>query len=157
MLNHQYNPKLNLAEEKVNSLKDIVTQKQEERDKLEQLKILNRHIEKFHQTKYQLQKRAVDHANEIEDLKSKCEDARIDIDDTSEQLLALNKKNLKETYVLEDLQEDLDRLKAEREMKRAGNVTFMTLSEKDKNRLPPQVQNRADHESYAALEKINEG
>ena len=73
-----------MAEEKVDNLKEIVSQKQEERDKLMQLKILNKHIEKFMQTKYQLQKRAVDHANEIEDLKKKCEDARIDIDDTGE-------------------------------------------------------------------------
>ena len=35
MLNHQFNPKLNLAEEKVNNLQSIVTQKKDERERLE--------------------------------------------------------------------------------------------------------------------------
>ena len=54
MLNHQFNPKLSLAEEKVDNLKNIVDQKKQERESLEQLIILNRHIEKYKMTKYQL-------------------------------------------------------------------------------------------------------
>ena len=50
--------------------------------------------------------------------------------------MSLNKKNLKETYVLEDLQEDLDRLKAQRERDRQG-LTFLTENDKQKNELPP--------------------
>ena len=35
MLNHQFNPKLNLAEDKVSNLKTIVDQKKDERESLE--------------------------------------------------------------------------------------------------------------------------
>ena len=52
MLNHQFNPKLSLAEEKVGNLKNIVDQKKQERDSLEQLIVLNRHIDKYKMTKY---------------------------------------------------------------------------------------------------------
>ena len=60
MLNHQFNPKLCLAEEKVGNLKNIVDQKKQERESLEQLIVLNRHIDKYKMTKYQLQKRTVE-------------------------------------------------------------------------------------------------
>ena len=87
-------------------------------------------------TKYQLQKRTVETDEKIQELKQKCEEARKDIREINEQLLSLNKKNLKETYVLEDLQEDLDRLKAQRERDRQG-LTFMTEKDQQKNELPP--------------------
>ena len=152
MLNHQFNPKLSLAEEKVDNLKNIVDQKKQERESLEQLIILNRHIEKYKMTKYQLQKRSLETDEKIQELKKKCEESSKDIREINEQLLSLNKKNLKETYVLEDLQEDLDRLKAQRERDRQG-LTFMTENDKQKNELPPQLINLQHQESYATLEK----
>ena len=103
-------------------------------------------------TKYQLQKRSLETDEKIQELKKKCEESSKDIREINEQLLSLNKKNLKETYVLEDLQEDLDRLKAQRERDKQG-LTFMTENDRQKNELPPQLINLQHQESYATLEK----
>ena len=84
MLNHQFNPKLSLAEEKVDNLKNIVDQKKQERESLEQLIILNRHIEKYKMTKYQLQKRSLETDEKIQELKKKCEESSKDIREINE-------------------------------------------------------------------------
>jgi len=53
--------------------------------------------------KKQLAAREGDLTDKIEDLSEVCDDANESIDVIGRQLLEINKGNLKETYVLEDL------------------------------------------------------
>lgn len=56
----------------------------------------------------QLQTRENNLTEKIGDLTEACEDISENVDVVSTQLLDLNKGNLKETYVLEDLQNEHD-------------------------------------------------
>jgi len=96
-------------------------------------------ISKFELTKKQLDKKVTANTDLIEEYSIRCKEKQIDINDTVKELQDFNKKNLQKTYLLEDLLDQIEALKNERQL-------FLTNNEKIGKSLHKQ-------QSYATLEK----
>ena len=144
----QYKPKLALAQEKVNKLEQVCKQKEKEREEREQLVKLNQQIAHFKMMEEQLTRRKDKLKYKIEKKKQFVDDMSEDNSLVSRQLLDLNKANLKQTYVLEDLQLEHDQLMTQNDT----NSMFLTAS-KSKKSLQTLSKMHEVRQSYASLTK----
>ena len=103
-------PKLNFAAQKVANLDREVKRKELERQTQEQLEILEGQIEKFKQTRGTLEERLINYKDLCELTKSEINFTKSDIEEVSKKLRDMNKKNLTDTYMLEDMQEEYEML-----------------------------------------------
>ena len=117
-----YNPKLKLAKEKVDYLEEVVEDKRVERENQKQLITVKNQIKHFEETLDDLKKRHVKYSEETFEYKNRCTGLKEDIAEVSEQLLQINKKNLQDTYILENMQDEYDQLR----QTRTKNSMFMT-------------------------------
>lgn len=158
-LKHMYNPKLKLAKEKVGFLEDVVEDKRVERENQKQLITVKNQIQHFEETLDDLKKRHVKYSDETFEYKNRCSGLKEDIADVSEQLLQINKKNLQDTYVLENMQDEYDRLRRTREK----NSMFMTSHMEHSASKSDQFLEKGSggdgflshQQSYATLEQQN--
>lgn len=132
-----------------------MNEKQKQREAREMLVKLKEEIAHFKMMQQQLEKREKKLTGKISELKAECQDNGENIEEASQILLDLNKKNLKKTYLLEDMQLEYDMLAASEQ---PGSL-FLTAnaSKGSLHRGKSQSQFAEDRQSYASIARSAAG